>query len=313
MDKSNHERMLIRIIKELTAELHLDVVCLSHDWVIRILNKTAVRHIFGYDWELNTSTAQQIAKDKSACYELLQRANVPALLHRMFIKPDYQHYLNSTNIWDDIKDFAQSHDYNVVIKPNAGTGGEDVLRVKNWPELEAAARDLFTRHRTISLSPFIVIQDEYRVIILDDAVQLIYRKQRPVVIGNGRDTVATLMQEQGYVAKESITHDAAHDIVPRGKEIQLDWKHNLSKGAKALIEPQQKERDQKLSALALQAARAIQIRFASVDIVVCDGELRVLEINAGIMMENFARQGDVEYNLAKAIYKNAIITMMAQS
>ena len=41
--------------------------------------------------------------------------------------------------------------------------------------------------------------------------------------------------------------------------------------------------------LAIRAARAIGIRFASVDVVSVDGRWQILEINSGVMMESLSK------------------------
>ena len=46
-------------------------------------------------------------------------------------------------------------------------------------------------------------------------------------------------------------------------------------------------------------------RFASVDCVLTDGEYRVLEVNSGVMMDNFANSSKDNYNKAKEIYLSA--------
>ena len=54
----------------------------------------------------------------------------------------------------------------------------------------------------------------------------------------------------------------------------------------------------------------MNVNFASIDIVECDGNLRVLEINSGVMMEHFSKQNERTYKIAKQIYKDAILSML---
>jgi glutathione synthase/RimK-type ligase-like ATP-grasp enzyme len=67
-----------------------------------------------------------------------------------------------------------------------------------------------------------------------------------------------------------------------------DWRHNLDLGAQPVLLPPGATRDACV-ALAIRAARAIDIRFASIDIVRVGGEWKVLEINSGVMMETLGR------------------------
>ena len=60
----------------------------------------------------------------------------------------------------------------------------------------------------------------------------------------------------------------------------------------------------------MDAAAALGLRLAAVDVVVlADGSMRVLEVNAGFMMENFIRQTDEYKNRAVRIY-DAIVAKM---
>jgi glutathione synthase/RimK-type ligase-like ATP-grasp enzyme len=66
------------------------------------------------------------------------------------------------------------------------------------------------------------------------------------------------------------------------------WKHNLSQGAKVNI-ILSKPLKTKLSTLALNAAKAININFCAVDIIQVDNKLMILEINSGLMFEQFSQ------------------------
>ena len=68
--------------------------------------------------------------------------------------------------WGNIIDFAETYNHQLVCKPNDGTGGKDVFVVKNQLELEQAVHQLLEAYRSICLSPFYEIEQEYRVIVL---------------------------------------------------------------------------------------------------------------------------------------------------
>lgn len=82
--------------------------------------------------------------------------------------------------------------------------------------------------------------------------------------------------------------------------------YNLSKGARAVeVAP-----DPRKHRLAVSAAKVLGLRLAAVDIaVLADGSMRIVEVNAGFMMENFIRQSDEYKNRAREIY-DAIIAKM---
>ncbi len=73
-------------------------------------------------------------------------------------------------------------------------------------------------------------------------------------------------------------------ILPPGQRRVLNWRHNLDSGALPVLSDQGEIRDACVR-LAVKAAQAIDIRFASIDLVRVEGEWKMLEINSGVMME----------------------------
>ena len=61
--------------------------------------------------------------------------------------------------------------------------------------------------------------------------------------------------------------------------------------------------------LVKKTAKALGIRFASIDMIKTKEGWKVLEVNAGVMMEHFASSGENQYITAKAIYRDAILKM----
>jgi glutathione synthase/RimK-type ligase-like ATP-grasp enzyme len=81
------------------------------------------------------------------------------------------------------------------------------------------------------------------------------------------------------------------DAAPLGvyaKERGADWRHNLDLGARPILLESGAARTTCV-ALAVKAAQAIGIRFASVDLVRTGDAWSVLEINSGVMMETLGR------------------------
>lgn len=74
---------------------------------------------------------------------------------------------------------------------------------------------------------------------------------------------------------------------------------NLGKGAKAV----EYNLTDKQTILAAKARRALGLRLCAVDIIeIENGALQVLEVNDGIMMENYARQSPQNKALTKGVY-----------
>ena len=305
--------MLVKIVSEICAEYGIKLEKYSFDWILQLKKDEKTARIFGYQFENNTATACLICTDKSASSELLQAANIPVVEHLFFTSPENFKYIGAKGNWQKISQLLSQHG-RLVVKPNEGTGGEDVFRVSTSAELEAAVTAVFSRHSSLAISPYYEIEKEYRVILLNGTALLIYSKEIPMLTGDGLSSVWQLIlgQHQLKVPFTALSIEEQEELmkIPQaGERIPYGWKHNLGLGASPQI-VQDQDLAENLSQLALQAAQVVNVNFASVDIVLTRGEYRVLEINSGIMMEHFAEISPDHYQTAKAIYQKAIFSMM---
>jgi len=317
MEYLNKRRTLVKVIKELSEELRFDAQFLSEDWIICLKKGNQTHYIYGYEWGLNSATTQLIAKDKTAAYEILSQNQINAIEHKLFFNYNLQaKYTGQNGCWEDIMNYVQEHkkgdDYQIICKPNKGTGGNDVYKISNQIELESTVQKMFSKYRDLCLCPFYNIENEYRAIFLNDEVLLLYLKDRPFVIGNGKDNLTTLIinkyGEQGVGYLENLNNDLILILQDKEKRT-ISWKHNLGNGAKAIIIEDIKIKND-VSKLVQQVADTLDVKFASIDIAVVQGQYYVMEVNSGIMIENFAAQtNDNQYNyyeITKNIYRKAI-------
>jgi len=98
-----------------------------------------------------------------------------------------------------------------------------------------------------------------------------------------------------------------------GKTKGDDWRHNLAQGATA-FEVEDKGLYAELAKLAIQAAKCINISFATVDIVTLEnGRLAVMEINAGVQVQILLEQMPHLRGKIKDMYTAAIASMFGCS
>jgi glutathione synthase/RimK-type ligase-like ATP-grasp enzyme len=319
MPLANKERVLVSLLREIAAEQKIQLTSFSQDWILRLEKAGRARHIMGYNFELNSATAELIAGDKAAISDLLANQNIPRVEHKLFLHPRLAGYVSEQGNFANMLAYAHEHGFPLVVKPNQGTGGEDVTRVDNVAEMEQAAMALFQGHRAICLSPYLEIEQEYRALMLDDECELLYAKRRPHVIGDGKSSVLELIEKlhlqglltQNQAAQAIDQHRGDLKQVPeKDQEVIIGWKHNLGEGSAPLTVEEGPLR-QGLIELAKQTQAAINIRFASIDIVEVDGEKFVLEVNSGVMMEYFVRHFDDGRGIAKQIYAKAVERMFA--
>ena len=197
----------------------------------------------------------------------------------------------------------------IVCKINNGTGGKDVYYIENKKALELAVHKIFSKDQYIALSPFYDIKNEYRAIILNNKVKLLYKKERRFIIGDGTSTLLKLIANKFTDLKKiDLTDIPVNKILAKDEKYYICWKHNLGLGAIPKIVTEKNIYDS-VEKLALSAYNAIGGKFVSVDIIETENELKVLEINSGIMMESFSNQNDENYNIAKNIYAEAVDSM----
>lgn len=89
------------------------------------------------------------------------------------------------------------------------------------------------------------------------------------------------------------------------KEKGSNWKHNLCLGAKPIVINDTTNYKEALD-IVDKIFQLLNIGSASIDIVKVDNRYYLLEINSGVVMENFANSNGENYEIAKSIYKQII-------
>lgn len=299
-------RQLVKIMKEICLEYGIAFQGFSSDWIIQLTANCRTMFIYGYKFPNNNAAIEQICNDKSALSDILTAHKIPHVPHSYFSSPNNQQYTPSQSNSNKMQSFLQEYG-KIVCKPNAGTEGFNVLKVSSQKDLEFASNEIFSRSGDMSISPYRKIQAEYRVIIVNSSVGVIYEKKRPFVTGNGHDSIKHLIEKDATLLGVEIDDELDVFSVPDADEIvEVSWKHNLGRGAHPVIVTDISKMEI-LSDLALSCVVALDAEFMSIDIVEDECGFEVLEINSGVMMENLARSNPENYEIAKNIYKKAIL------
>jgi glutathione synthase/RimK-type ligase-like ATP-grasp enzyme len=258
---ASSERIFVQAIRSYGARHGIEVDVRSGGWLIAMRRGEMRRFAFGYDIGLNSAIAHRLANDKSATAEALSLARVPCIPHHLFLNPKLGSNVVDAAWREAMLGLLHDNPQGVVVKPNEGTSGRSVFRVTTEIELDHAAGEVFSMSTGLVISPYVEIEDEVRVILLNDVARVVYSKQRG-----------------------------------------SDWRHNLDVGAKPVLLEDGEVRTACVK-LAIDAAGAIGISFASIDVVRVDGDWRVLEINSGVMMEALAK---LHPELVQATYDAAL-------
>lgn len=305
------ERFFHTMIREICSEMNIKVEKLSYDWILQLTKDGKVRHITNYLFDNNPQATGSIASDKYATYEVLKSQNVPVIEYKMIFNPTtWGEYIPKEGIWSTVVSEFSKHG-KLVVKPNNEREGIGVELCHNLGETEIAIQKLFEQHHTsISICPYYDIKTEYRTFYLNGEALLIYGKTKPFVIGNGKSTLKELV-ETLHLPNKEVVKDNLHSLdmnyMPKeGEKIEISWKHNLSGGAIPNI-LEKGELYRKIEKLAIQAGKAMNMNFASIDIIqTTDNNFYVMEINSGICADLFAKQVDGGYEIMKDIYRKAL-------
>lgn len=164
------DRWIVNALREVATEKNMPFKSWSDDWIIQLGESDNNLRIIGYRFALNDSVAASIAQDKVATYTILHEQGVAAVPHELVRTKVSQVNKNSMKGWDRI-----------ITKPLVGTSGHGVrLHGSVFSAVE------FIENSPIqawAASPYVDIETETRLILLDGELLLAYEKQ-PVIIND---------------------------------------------------------------------------------------------------------------------------------
>ncbi len=300
-----------KIVNDICIEKDIEQKNHSFGWIKELKKDGKTRYIVHNQLELNNSNSYIIAKDKYATFEILKENKVPTIEHFMIFSPLTRSEYCKANYLENIRHLLEKYNSKIVIKVNASSQGKDVYFCDNEHETKTIINKLFQKNKdSISICPYMEIDYEYRVVMLDGNAIYIYKKKKPYVIGDGTHTIEELINEKYKNQNLALNPNLdLEKVLENGEEKNISWKHNLSCGAEPILVNEDKYLEQ-IKNIAINASKAIGIRFATVDIALtAEGNLSVVEINGSVCMNKFSELVPGGYKIAKDIYAKAIDKM----
>ena len=302
----NEFRKLIQLI---CSENNISCDVLSLGFLLVLEKNGVVKTISGYKFDNNSHSLGKIFDDKYATYELLKHYNVPVCEHSIFYcKNNTNTYVGKYNSLKYLKEKFDEYNGDVVVKKNTGTCGNEVSHFNEFNELEKFYNDTFLNNTSFSICPFYNIGNEYRVIVLNNKVKVMYKKILPEVLGDGYSTIRELLLKFNYEYFKNIDDKSLDVILKKNEKFCYDWKFNLSLGSVASFDISSGDKKNILDIVS-KITNNIDIGFCSIDIVKSDTSFLVMEINSGVMMKYLISEKDSGYSIAKDIYTEAILSM----
>ncbi len=306
-------KAFFKILDELCEEKSIKQKYLSYGWIRELRKEGKSHYVMRYQFDLNSAISFDIASDKFATYEVLKSNNVPTIEHKMIFNPETRTHYYEKKFINQTKELLKKSDNKIVIKANNSCQGKDVYYCSTEEEIEKTVNRLFLeKNDTLSACPFLNIDFEYRVVYLCEEVLFVYKKRKPVVTGDGKKTLQELIDiKKKLYPNITLIKDLDLDYIPNaGEEVVVSWKHNLSGGAIPILLENDDEYYEKVKEVAIAAGKALNIKFATIDVAVTDKkEVLVMEINSSVCMNKFAEIIPDGYKIAKDIYSKAIDKM----
>lgn len=176
-----HTACLLAACQDLQIEAELVA---DSDVFVKVILNQKPQYFIANQTGLNDQIVERIADDKKYTYDIL-KDSVQMPLTNSFIDPnaapafrDYVEYENLDQIADQI---LRNFNSEVVIKPNNGSQGRSVTVCKTKAQIIRAAQEIFNRHNqfythVLIAQPKIEIAREFRVVVLDKKIILVYEK-----------------------------------------------------------------------------------------------------------------------------------------
>lgn len=290
-----------KLLETICSDLNYKLTFISDGWLKMIEHNNKTRFISGYRFDNNLYAIGEVMNDKGMFHDVLRHMYIPIIEHKIIFH-DYDK--------NEIIDYFNKHNKEIIIKGNTGCSGKEVFKVKQIDKAFNIIDKLLLKEYSISLSPFYHIKNEYRIIVLNKEVKLIFGKIKPTIYGDGKKDVLTLAMEfNEYYCNNTNDIEEPFYVPKKDEKIEFSYKFNLSSGGKTFLDIPIDLKD-KLISLALDVSNKLNINFASIDLVVTDNnEIMVMEANTGVTLNAFLKLNPNCYEIVYNVYKDAIKMM----
>lgn len=304
-----------KIIYALCEKHQISIQKIENEPLYKLTKDDYVHFIWSRRFDINTTIACRIADNKHATYSVLNTSGIPVIPCIKIPRIDTTDYSRLNIGIYELCDKLLKQFETVVVKPNNSCEGIDVHKCSCMQDIEKVLFQITAKYKYLVISPYIDADAEYRLFFLDNKILYAYKKVREYIICDGVSTVGELLLHN-KMNISTVMQDISSQygkVYPKGFKLQLNWKFNLSQGANCVAIKDNKLYKE-LCTLALSAANAIGIRFATVDILVDRfANKQILEINAGVAMDHFIIKNPHGVEIATSIYERALTAMFNEN
>jgi len=236
----------------------------------------------------NNATASTLASDKYFTSRILQEAGVPALGGEyFFLHARFRAHRPVGHERSDAIACFETLGGSAFVKPLTGSRGDFAQAIHSEAALIRYLDEVTKYYDAVLIQP-IVEGSEYRVFLLDDDALYCARKYPPSVTGDGvhsfRELLAAhndALRARGLSPASMPEHPSLDAVPAKGERREISGRMNLSAWVTMVIaEPPSGQ----AVTLARQAARAIGLRVAAIDMFVDIGgqpdAIEIIEVNS---------------------------------
>ena len=211
-----------KLIEEICREQNIKYQYLSKSWIIALEKDNQVKYISGYKFDLNNHALGNILDDKFATYELLKYYDIPVVEHKIIYSSNNKNtYAINCNSIEYVEQYFDLNNKNIVIKPNNSTCGKNVYHIEDRYKIKEILENLFIDNFSLSMCPYYNIKNEYRAIVLNNKCELAYCKYLPIVIGDGKSSLRSLLIKFNNSLAHELTNNKFDKITKHIHRIEI--------------------------------------------------------------------------------------------
>mgnify|MGYP001809554140 CR=1 FL=1 len=324
--------LLGKIFQKIAPDIGAKII-MEPKWKIvgQIIFRNGKKRYFRYSsLDLNPLGSSEIAKDKDYANFFMKKMGYPTIPGATFYSDEWRQKINSKKNIKAAYQYAKKIGWPVIIKPNSGSQGTAVAKVKNKQELYRAMRVVFKNDKVALVQKFIAGQD-YRIVVLDNKIISAYQRLPFNITGDGTHTIEQLVKQkikQFIKLERPARLDTADFRINKNlKEHHLSWQSvlaanqkiylldnaNLSTGGESIdvtadIHPQFKK-------IAIKLTKDMGLRLCGVDLMI-HGDIKkapkkyyVIEINAAPGLDHYVKTGLEQEKIVENMYLEVLKAM----
>ena len=218
---------------------------------------------------LNSMTARVVSGNKFTTVEVLREAGLS--VPKQILVYSLEDLISAKKQLGDI-----------VVKPIKGSGGHGITILPQTKGDLEKAHNSATEKRKVAVAEEYFEGENYRIIVLGDKVLGVIKRLNASVTGDGKHTIAELIEQKNKRRKKvgnatiKFNYDLElmlqkqnlnlNDIPEKGRKVVLHGTSNLSEGGDVLNA--QGELHEYYLDISIKAAKALNLRFSGVDLIV---------------------------------------------